>query len=72
MSIVCRLKMHTVLITVRGFHVVAVCVKYSANFYCKIALINRFKLYLIKTYRNTPKNKLHVNKNNVEYILRLH
>jgi len=26
----------------------AVCVNYSANFYCKIALINRFKLYLIK------------------------
>jgi len=25
----------------------AVCVNYSANFYCKIALINRFKIYLI-------------------------
>ena len=48
----------------------AVCVNYSANFYCKIALINRFKLYLIKTYSMTPKNKLNVNKNNVEYILR--
>ena len=51
----------------------AVCVNYSANFYCKIALVNRFKLYLIKTYSKTPKNKkLDVNKNNVEYILRLH
>jgi len=50
----------------------AVCVNYSANFYCKIALINRFKLYLIKTYSKTPKNKINVNKNNVEYILRLH
>ena len=50
----------------------AVCVNYSANFYCKIALINIFKLYLIKTYSKTPKNKLNVNKNNVEYILRLH
>ena len=52
-----------------------VCVNRSANFYCKIALINRFKLYLIKTYSKTPKtkkNKLNVNKNNVEYILRLH
>jgi len=47
----------------------AVCVNYSANFYCKIAVINRFKLYLIKTYINTPKktkSKLNVNKNNVE------
>jgi len=54
----------------------AVCVNYSANFYCKMALINRFKLYLTKTYSNTPKkqkkNKRNVNKNNVEYILRLH
>ena len=51
----------------------AVCVNYSANFYCKIALINRFKLYLIKTYSKTPKKKkTNVNKNNVEYILRLH
>jgi len=52
----------------------AVCVNYSANFYCKITLINRFKLYLIKTYSKTPKNKkkLNVNKNNVKYILRLH
>ena len=34
----------------------AVCVNYSANFYCKIALINRFKLYLTKTYaKKTPK-----------------
>ena len=52
----------------------AVCVNYSANFYCKIALINR-KLYLIKTYSKTEKNKKNkenVNKNNVEYILRLH
>ena len=49
----------------------AVCVNYSANFYCKIALINRFKLYLIKTYSKMPKNQLNVNKNNVEYILRL-
>ena len=46
----------------------AVCGNYSANFYCKIALINRFKLYLIKTYSETPRN---VNKNNVEYILHL-
>ena len=71
MSIVCHLKMHTVLITVW----LAVCVNYSANFYCKIALINRFKLYSIKTYSKTPKskkNKQNVNKNNVEYILRLH
>jgi len=53
----------------------AVCVNYSANFYCKIALINRFKLYLIKAYSKTQKknkNKLNVNKYNVEYILRLH
>jgi len=50
----------------------AVCVNCSANFYCKIPLINRFKLYLIKTYSNTSKNKLNVNENNVEYILRLH
>jgi len=46
----------------------AVCVNYSGNFYCKIALINRFKLYLIKTYSETPKNKKN---NNVEYILGL-
>ena len=38
----------------------AVCVNYSANFYCKIALINIFKLYLIKTYSKTPKNKQNV------------
>ena len=50
----------------------AVCVNYSANFYCKITLINRFKLYLIKTYSKTPKNKQNVNKNNVEYMLCLH
>ena len=50
----------------------AVCVNYSANFYCKIAVINRFKLYLIKTYSKTPKNKQNVNKNNVEYMLCLH
>ena len=52
-----------------------VCVNYSANFYCKIALINRFKLYLIKTHSKmlkNKKNKLSVNKNNVEYILSLH
>ena len=41
-------------------------------FTAKIALINRFKLYLIKTYSKMPKNKLNINKNNVEYILRLH
>jgi len=35
----------------------AVCVNFSANFYCKIALINRFRLYLIKIYSKTPKNK---------------
>jgi len=35
----------------------AVCVNYRANFYCKIALINRFKLYLIKTYSKTPKKQ---------------
>ena len=53
----------------------AVCVNYSANFYFKIALINRFKLYLVKTYSKTPKKqkyKQNVNKNSVEYILRLH
>ena len=33
----------------------AVCFNYSANYYCKIALINRFKLYLIKTYSTTSK-----------------
>jgi len=43
----------------------AVCVNYSANFYSKIALINRFTLYLIKTYSKTPKNKQNVYKNNV-------
>ena len=54
--------MHTVLIC----SWLAVCVNYSANFYCKIALTSRFKLYLIKTYSKTPKtkkNKLNVNKN---------
>jgi len=35
----------------------AVCVNYSANFYCKIALINSFKLYLIKAHSKTQKNK---------------
>jgi len=52
----------------------AVCVDYSATFYFKISLINRFKLYSIKTHSKTPKNKkkLNVNNNNVEYILRLH
>ena len=40
----------------------AVCVNYSANFYCKIALINRFKLYLIKTYSKTPKKQNKQNK----------
>jgi len=35
----------------------AVCVDYSANFYFKVALINRFKLYLIKTYSKTPKKQ---------------
>ena len=53
-----------------------VCVNYSANFYCKIALINRFKLYLIKKLtvkHQKTKKKLNVNKNNVEYIcIRLH
>ena len=29
-------------------------------------------VYLIKTYSKMPKNKKNVNKNNVEYILRLH
>ena len=51
----------------------AVCVKYSAYFYCRVTLINRFKLYLVKTYSKTPKkNKLNVNWNNVEYTLHLH
>jgi len=50
----------------------AVCVNCSVNFYCKIALIKRCKLHLVKTYSKTPKNKLNVNKNNVEYILCLH
>jgi len=40
-SIVCHVKMHTDLITVHGYLYVLEC--YS-NFYCKIALINRFKL----------------------------
>jgi len=35
----------------------ALCVNYSANFYCKIALINTFKLYLIKTYSKTTKKQ---------------
>ena len=39
-----------------------------SNFYCKIALINRFKLYLIKILSI----RRHVNKNNVEYVLCLH
>ena len=34
-----------------------VCANYSANFYCKIALINRFKPYLIKTYGKMPKKQ---------------
>jgi len=33
------------------------CVNYNANFYHKIALINKYKLYSIKTYSKTPKNK---------------
>jgi len=39
-----------------------------------MALINRFKLYLVKTYSKTPKKqkKQNVNKNNAEYILHLH
>ena len=52
----------------------AVCGNYSANFYCKIALINRFKLYLIKTYSKTSKKQkkqLNVIKNNVKHILSL-
>jgi len=52
----------------------AVCVNYSANFYCKIAPTNRCKRRLIKTYSKTSKNKknkLNVNKNNVVYILSL-
>ena len=98
MSIVCHLKMHTVLITVRVISLFArwqhttnngkhttehTCThlqtwthKHSSKFYCKITLINRFKLYLIKTYSKTPnkhkQNKQNVNKNNVEYILGLH
>ena len=35
----------------------AVCVNYSANSYCKIALINRLKLYLIKTHSKMPKKQ---------------
>jgi len=50
----------------------AVCVNYSANFYCKIALINRFKVHTVRRQKNKTKNKQNVNKNNVEYILRLH
>jgi len=53
----------------------AVCVNYSDNFCCKIALINRFKLYLIKTYSKTPKKqKKHTEheQKQLEYILRLH
>jgi len=54
----------------------AVCDNYSVNFYCKIALINRFKLYLIKIYSKTPKNKNKQTKRKQKqrriYILRLH
>jgi len=35
----------------------AACVNYSGNFYCKIALINRFKLYLIKILTVTSKKQ---------------
>ena len=35
----------------------AVFVNYSANFYCKIELINRLKLHLIKTYSKSPKKQ---------------
>ena len=35
----------------------SVFVNYSANFYCKIALVNRFKLYFIKTYSKTLTTK---------------
>ena len=49
----------------------AVCVNYSANFYCKIALIKRL-LYLIKTYSKMPKNqKTERKQNNVEYTVYL-
>ena len=71
LNIVCHLKMHADLITVRG-QLYGVCVNQSAIaiFYCKIALINRFKLYLIKIFTIGPKTKdvCHVNKNNVYLI----
>jgi len=35
----------------------AVCANYNANFYCKIALINIFKLYLIKILMVTSKKQ---------------
>ena len=35
----------------------AVRVNYSANFHCKIALINRFKLYLVKILTVKSKRK---------------
>jgi len=59
-SIVCHLKMHTDLITVHGYWL-ALRVNYSANFYFKIALINRFKVYLIKipTVMSKRKQKQH-------------
>ena len=61
MSIVCHLKVPTVLITVRGY-IYSYVLSYSANFHCKIALINRFKLYLIKIFTVTSKRKqIHYN-----------
>jgi len=71
MSIVCHLKMHSAH-NPNYCSWLAVC----ANVYNKIALINRFKLYLIKKLtvrrQKNKKNKLNVNKNNLEYTLRLH
>jgi len=64
MSIVCHLKMHTVLSTLRGkLYVILTVLIFS----CKIALINRFKLYLIKTYSKTPKKTIRLDLVNVTW-----
>jgi len=61
MNLLCVIVLHDALVPFNRWRSVvsgtwlAVWVNYSANFYCKITLINRFKLYLMKTYSKTPK-----------------
>ena len=70
-EIVCHLKMNTVV----RCALITVLIFIFLNFYCKIVLINMFKVHLIKILtvmcKKTKKQKQHrinVNKNNVEYL----